>query len=279
MASITAYISGLDFHFSSFKRIVGIKLEDFVDIIRLILDNTQESTMHWEGYDLKNDGTRGLDIEKETTGLSMNSPGENHPQSGSDDNSGGKKAFVDIDNPAEQKRSADTETLPADFKKAIKELNHACNKFNSIDKKNYNNMVPRFVDLHRDYSAYLDEEEKKELLDTLNSKIDTSGELIDVHEFWKTKRRVNDAYWNKNNKMFQNFERNSKSIQQKLGGKKDLKSVYFRKALNNIKTAYSENYKEKEAIIKKQLAKSRNVDKLLKENNMTVHDLWDKIIK
>ena len=44
-------------------------------------------------------------------------------------------------------------------------------------------MVPRFVDLHRDYSAYLDEEEKKELLDTLNSKIDTSGELIDVHEF------------------------------------------------------------------------------------------------
>lgn len=183
MASITAYISGLDFHFSSFKRIVGITFEDFVDIIRLILDNTQESTMHWEGYDLKNDGTRGLDIEKTTTVLSMNSPGENHPQSGSDDNPGGKKASVAIDNPAEQRPSADTEALPADFKKAIKDLNHACNKYNSIEKKNYNSMVTRFLDLHRDYSDYLDEKEKKELLDTLHTKIDTSGELIDVHEF------------------------------------------------------------------------------------------------
>jgi uncharacterized HAD superfamily protein len=73
--------------------------------------------------------------------------------------------------------------------------------------------------------------------------------------------------------MIQTFERNSKSIQQQLGGKKDLKSEYFRKELNIVKTAYSENYKEKEAIIKKQLAKSKNVDKLLKENNMTVHHL------
>jgi hypothetical protein len=73
--------------------------------------------------------------------------------------------------------------------------------------------------------------------------------------------------------MIQIFEKNSKSIQQQLGGKKDLKSGYFRKELDKDKTAYSENYKEKEAIIKKQLVKSRNVDKLLKENNMTVHDL------
>lgn len=73
--------------------------------------------------------------------------------------------------------------------------------------------------------------------------------------------------------MIQTFEINSKSIQEQLGGKKDLKSGYFRKELNNVKIVYSENYKEKEAIIKKQLVKSRNVDKLLEKNGMTIYDI------
>jgi hypothetical protein len=183
MASIITYLKDIDINFSSLKTFVGIKLEDFVYIIRLILDNSQKSTINWEGYDLNNNDIRGLDIEKPTTALAMNNPGENNQQSGSDDNPGGKKASVAIDNPAEQRPSADTETLPADFKKAIKDLNHASNKYNSIEKKNYNNMVTRFLDLHRDYCDYLNKEEKKELLDLLHTKIDTSGELIDVHEF------------------------------------------------------------------------------------------------
>jgi hypothetical protein len=110
-------------------------------------------------------------------------------------------------------------------------------------------------------------------LDLIRREIDNSGELIDVHEFWKSKRRVNDAYWDNSNGVIRIFEQNSKSIQEQLGGKKDPKSDSFRKTLNSVKAAYSESYREKDSIIKEQLAKSRNLDKLLKENNMTVHDL------
>jgi len=180
---IITYLKDIDINFSSLKRFVGIKFQDFVSIIILILDNTKENTMHWEGYDLKNDGTRGLDIEKPTTALAMNNPRENNQQSGSDDNPGGKKASVAIDNPAEQRPSSDTETLPTDFKKEIKDLNHACNKYNSVEKKNYHKLVTPFLDLNRDYCEYLDKDDKKELIAILHTEVDTAGELKDVHGF------------------------------------------------------------------------------------------------
>jgi len=94
MASIITYLKDIDINFSSLKTFVGIKLEDFVYIIRLILDNSQKSTINWEGYDLNNNDIRGLDIEKPTTALAMNNPGENNQQSGSDDNPGGKKKLL-----------------------------------------------------------------------------------------------------------------------------------------------------------------------------------------
>lgn len=80
--------------------------------------------------------------------------------------------------------------------------------------------------------------------------------------------------------MVQIFETNSKAIQEKLGGgKKDLKSVYFRKDLQNVKKIYSDIHKEKEVIIKKQLGKSRNTDKLLEQNGISIHSLVKKILK
>ena len=78
--------------------------------------------------------------------------------------------------------------------------------------------------------------------------------------------------------MVQIFETNSKVIQEKLGGKKDIKSEYFRKDLQNIKKIYSDVYKQKEVILKRQLGKSRNTDKLLEQNGISIHSLVNKII-
>ena len=247
--------------------------------IRFVINEWLKNTFLMSSMNGPSASTYSANSSTTVTSLAMNNPGGKGTSVTADNPGGGKRAPVTVDNPAEKGLSADTETIPADLRKALKDLKHASDKYNSIEKKNYNRMVTSFTDLHRDYLDYLSKEEKKHVLDTLHDKVDTSGELIDIHHYWKSKRRVNDAYWDKSNKMIQTFERNSKSIQQQLGGKKDLKSEYFRKELNIVKTAYSENYKEKEAIIKKQLAKSKNVDKLLKENNMTVHHLWNKIIK
>lgn len=79
--------------------------------------------------------------------------------------------------------------------------------------------------------------------------------------------------------MVQVFETNSKAIQEKLGGKKDIKSEYFRKDLQVIKRIYSDIQKQKETIIKKQLARSRITDKLLEQNGISIHSLVNKIIK
>ena len=79
--------------------------------------------------------------------------------------------------------------------------------------------------------------------------------------------------------MVQIFETNSKVIQEKLGGKKDIKSEYFRKDLQNIKKIYSDVYKQKEVILKRQLGKSRNTDKLLEQNGISIHSLVNKIIR
>jgi len=79
------------------------------------------------------------------------------------------------------------------------------------------------------------------------------------------------------NKIFGIFEKNSKRIQDlNLGGTSSDKSKEFRKELNEIKNVYSEIYHEKDNFLKDQINKSGKIDAILKQNNTTVKELFNR---
>lgn len=114
------------------------------------------------------------------TSLSMNNPGGNVTPN---DPGVGKSTSVTVDNPAEQGLNMETETMPPELRKTLKNLKHASDKYNAIETKNHYRMVTTFTDLNRDYTQYLSKEEQKNLLDILHKPVDKTGQLESVHEY------------------------------------------------------------------------------------------------
>lgn len=163
----------------------------------------------------------------------------------------------------------------------VSEFAEANFDFACVEGANFKDKTTKFLDIQRDYSGYLSEDAKKEL-NQLSAKEIYKFTLNDgdgIHEFWKNKKKSNKAGWDHFLAVLKVFEANSKSIQEKLGGKKSERSLYFRKEVDICKTVYSRAYKEKEAIIKKQLANSREMDKILAENGLNVSTVIDSLTK
>jgi hypothetical protein len=98
-----------------------------------------------------------------------------------------------------------------------------------------------------------------------------------VHQFWLNKRISNKAGWESTSEIINIFAKNSKIIQEKLGGKNSDKSYLFRKETEQFKIMWSAPNKLKESIIKRELEKSRSLDKVLREKNLSIKELIDSL--
>lgn len=165
-----------------------------------------------------------------------------------------------------------------DTRDAYIEYLKAVDAFYLEEKKNFNDKVFRLGYLMNDYSKYLSPLDKDKLNDIINTETPKFKFHAndDVHEFWKNKRMTNKAGWEQTSSIFRIFEANSKSIQTQLGGKTSGSSTAFRNELETCKLAYSSSFKNKESIIKTQLASSRKTDKLFKDNGVSLAMLLEK---
>jgi len=94
-----------------------------------------------------------------------------------------------------------------------------------------------------------------------------------IYDFLLTKRDTNNANWDWLKARIHLWERNSKDIQIKLGGKKAGENKEFVKELNTFKELWSRSHREKEAIIKSQLGEATQFDKLLNAKGMRITDV------
>jgi len=136
-------------------------------------------------------------------------------------------------------------------------------------------------DLFDDYAKYLPEKDRKRLMELKTTEFPKFklNREDSVHQFWLNKRSSNRAGWDSTLEIINIFANNSKNIQQQLGGKTSYKSHLFRKETERFKNMWATPYKAKESIIKRELDKSREFDKLLKKNNLSIKDLIDSVVK
>jgi hypothetical protein len=168
---------------------------------------------------------------------------------------------------------------PKELVKELSELKKDSDLYHDIENKYIAKMVLPFTNFIKLYDPHISVQDRNRLLELMHTEVDSYAEVSNSHDYWKAKRNYNNAYYKKSNEMIQIFETNAKAIQEKLGGKKDIKSEYFRKDLQEVKKIYSDIQKQKEIILKRQLGKSRNTDKLLEQNGISIHSLVNKIIK
>lgn len=154
-------------------------------------------------------------------------------------------------------------------------------EFNSADKDIGLDWEVSVRDLINDYSKYLSEADNKKLQTILDRKLPKFELSNDdtVHQFWLNKRASNAPGWHKTRDVLDIFISNSKKIQNELGGKSSAKSSFFRKETESFKNMWARPYKAKESIIKRELELSRSFDKLLKENNLSIKVLIDRVVK
>jgi len=154
-------------------------------------------------------------------------------------------------------------------------------EFNSADSKIRGDWKVSMKDMLDDYVQYLPETEKSRLLTLLSTeypKFQLNKE-DSVHQFWLNKRASNRPGWDNTLEIIDIFARNSKSIQEQLGGKKSFRSHLFRKETERFKNMWSTPHKIKESIIKRELEEARAFDKLLKEKGISIKELIDSMGK
>ena len=155
------------------------------------------------------------------------------------------------------------------IKKELTRINKSMVKFNNIENSHKDKLTYSYLDLIKDYKDYLPESEQSNLIPknvTVPKDMDTATQA------WLFKKKHNDQHKKNCNTLFSIFERNSKSIQEQLGGQKTVKSEFFRKELSRVKDNYSQVYNIKNDYIKKQLEKSKTMDMYCKKYNIKFSD-------
>ena len=165
------------------------------------------------------------------------------------------------------------------LKKEFDRFHKANIEFNSADRARDKDSHIILKDIVDDYSQYLPEDDRNRLLTLLSTKYPKFQLDYEdtVHQFWLNKRASNRPGWDNTLEIIGIFAKNSKSIQQQLGGKKSYKSELFRKETEQFKMTWSVPHKRKESIIKRELEQARAFDKLLKENGFSIKQLIDSI--
>jgi len=154
-------------------------------------------------------------------------------------------------------------------------------EFNSADSNIGRDWKTSIKDISNDYADYLPENEKNRLL-TLQSAKFPKFQLTkedSVHQFWLNKRASNRPGWDNTLEIIDIFARNSKSIQEQLGGKKSYSSYLFRKETEQFKIMWSNPHKIKESVIKRELEQAHAFDKILKEKGISIKELIDSMDK
>jgi len=167
------------------------------------------------------------------------------------------------------------------IQKEFHEFHKANEEFHSVDRNIGTDSRISIKDMVDDYSQFLPEEDKSRLFTVLSAKLpDFQLSREDsVHKFWLNKRVSTKAGWDNTLEIIQIFEKNSKIIQDQLGGKKSHRSFLFRKETEQFKSTWSAPNKLKESIIRRELEKARSFDKVLAEKNISIKDLIDSAIK
>lgn len=161
--------------------------------------------------------------------------------------------------------------------KEFYEFKKANIEFNSVGEKMDLDTKISIKDMVDDYGQYLPDTDRKKLSTILSKKLPGFNLTKEdsVHQFWLNKRISNKAGWDNTKEIIDIFAKNSKIVQEKLGGKNSHKSYLFRKETEQFKNMWSAPNKLKESIIKRELEKARSFDKVLKEKNLSIKEIID----
>jgi len=179
-------------------------------------------------------------------------------------------SFIDSDKEEDKKYRANLKKKFNMFYKANVEFNSADNNIGMDWKVSLKDMLDT-------YTEYLPETDKSRLVTILSTeypKFQLNKE-DSVHQFWLNKRASNRVGWDNTLEIIDIFAKNSKSIQEQLGGKKSYRSKLFRGETERFKNMWSTPHKIKESLIKRELEESRAFDKLLKEKGISIKELID----
>jgi NADH-ubiquinone oxidoreductase chain 3 len=163
-------------------------------------------------------------------------------------------------------------------------LNKAYNKY--VDFENEHNkkyeIEKTLSTFLNNYSKWLPNTAKLEI-DEIRTTPETNEsqhkgyDAPNILTYWKLIKQDNTMIHSRYNKIFSVFEVNSKRIQnQNLGGTSSDKSQVYRNDLNELKEVYRNIYREKDNFLKDQINKSNKIDFILKQNNTSVKDLFDR---
>lgn len=161
-------------------------------------------------------------------------------------------------NSPSNKELLDTEL--SQLKKAIKD-------YGNIDTEYYD-IRNRVSDFNKYYAEHLSTKDKENCRKLLKTETNVHYPFTSVTDSWKFRKQINKDIWKSLNGVIIAYEVNSKSIQEKLGGKTSGQSIDFRNELNDVKNILSSNYKEKDNFINKQLNHSPITDRIFKKNNV-----------
>jgi hypothetical protein len=98
-------------------------------------------------------------------------------------------------------------------------------------------------------------------------------DIKNVYSYWAYKKKVSKEYYKWTNSQTIFFEKNSKIIQDQLGGRKSSESQTFRNSLDDLKKTYNDNFKQKDGFLNKRIMESKILDELLKKRGIHVDDL------
>lgn len=232
-----------------------------------------------------------------SSGDSMNNNGPSSPNPQNDPNSPNNQD-PNIINSSRKKKSAkdafkerhnldEQESERLDLGIELIKLRKGCDELSSVGG-NHNSRATiigtkrDFTDKYFKWLPNKDKQEVNALAINANNR-DKNGYYYksapNVYSYWTAVKRDTKLIHGDFTKFTQIFEKNSKKIQNSnLGGVKSSDSEIFRRDLNELKSVFSEDFQKKNAIINKQLGKANKIDKMLKDENINIKDLFDKKI-
>ena len=222
------------------------------------------------GYIIKMTGEQGSRNSKS----SNNSGGDNGDPSG-DPGDPGKDNRNPLDNSQKKEKNKEkkvilTEKELSQFYQELAELKKHTKNYEEYEKKN-NKLKFTYLEFSRDYTEYLPEKDKENLrpIEIVN----VPQDIRNVHSYWTYKKKVNKEIYKHINSGTIVFEQNSKTIQDKLGGRKSTKSAIFRRDLDSLKSTYSNNFRIKDRFLNERINSSSTLDKLIKKQGIDMYAL------
>lgn len=213
------------------------------------------------------------------TGYSSGSPGDiggsptNSPSpSPSPNPNSSPNIAVKSDNKKERDNLDSIDKDDALIKVEFTKLRVALDNYNKLEGTYQHEIKYSLNDIIRDYLKYLPKEDSTECFRILSKDINKGYPLYNGTETWKYKKRIITEYKQQINGVLGLLDKNSKHIQESLGGRHTDRAEFFRRDLTRTKELYSGLHKLKNNYANNQLKEVIVLDKLLKKHNKSIRD-------